>query len=282
MGLSLEGLGGAWPVYGPAKGDGLPGIVVVHGAEGRGAGWSHRFAAILAAHGFLAVPVAYGAGDVFGAGRIEDVDLGLIPAAGTALAGHRRASGAVGLFGWSKGGEAALLVASLAPGPFCCAAAHAAPAAIGAAFDPAAIRAGAPATAGPGAPRAWLWAGHDAALVPGAPIPLERAAIPLFLSSGTADEVIPHADTLALAARAGWPGGGSEGGSWLGAGSRPGAGDGPEAGNGPRAGVEVFVAEGQGHGLDFEAEPALWSRLFPFLRRHLAPDTSPAVSRTPR
>jgi hypothetical protein len=49
--LSLETRGGAGPGCGPGTGTGLPGVVVVHGPEGRGAGWSRRFAAILAAHG---------------------------------------------------------------------------------------------------------------------------------------------------------------------------------------------------------------------------------------
>ena len=237
--LTLEQWGEAGPVYGPAPGErGLPGVVLVHGAEGPGAGWSHRFAAILAAHGFLALPVAFGEGDIFGAGPIAGVDLSAIPAAGRALAAHPRASGRVGLFGWSKGGEAALLVAALASAPFACVAAHAPPATVTGAVDPAAIRAGAALSRAPDAPRAWVWAGHDAGLAPGTPIAVERAGVPLFLSSGTADAVVPHAEALALAARA------------------------------PRA--ELFVAEGQGHGLDFDAEPLLWARLTAFLRRHLA------------
>ena len=58
MALSLESLAPHGPVYGPAQGSRLAGVVVVHGGEGAGAGWSHRFAAILAAHGMLALPVA--------------------------------------------------------------------------------------------------------------------------------------------------------------------------------------------------------------------------------
>jgi dipeptidyl aminopeptidase/acylaminoacyl peptidase len=241
VGLSLEMTGRGGAVYGPAAGGGLPGVVVLHGAEGPGAGWSHRFAAILAAHGLLALPLAYGEGDLFGAGRIEGVDLGEIPAAGRALAAHERCAGRVGLFGWSKGGEAAMLVAALAPAPFACAAAHAAPSQVTAAFDPSAFRSGGGISRVPDAPRAWVWAGHEDDLVPGRPIPVERAAVPLFLSSGTADAVVPHADTLAMARRL-------------------------EAAGSP---ADLFVAEGQGHGLDFGVEPALWARLAAFLRRHL-------------
>jgi pimeloyl-ACP methyl ester carboxylesterase len=240
--LTLEQWGEAGPVYGPVRAErggagGLPGVVLVHGAEGPGAGWSHRFAAILAAHGFLALPVACGAGDLFGAGPMADVDLGVIPGAGRALAAHPRASGRVGLFGWSKGGEAALLVASLAPDPFACVAAHAPPATVTGAVDPAALRAGAGLSRAPDAPRAWAWAGHDEALAPGTPIAVERSRVPLFLSSGTADAVVPHEEALALAARA--------------------------------PGADLFALDGQGHGLDFDAEPLLWARLTAFLRRHL-------------
>ena len=240
MGLSLDVLE-AGPVYGPASGGGGPSAVVGHGAEGPGAGWSHRFAAILAAHGMRALPVAHGGGDIFGAGRIEGVDLRMIPEAGRDLAAHGRCSWRVRLFGWSKGGEAPLLVAALAPAPFSCVAAHAAPRRRTAAFDPAAFRAGGGIARVPDAPRALVWAGHEGDLVPGRPIPLERAVVPLFLSSGTADEVVPHADTRDMARR-------------LEAAGRP---------------ADLFVAEGQGHGLDVHVEPALWAWLAAFLGRHL-------------
>lgn len=245
MGLTLEEIEGG-PVYGPGGGDALPGVVVVHGGEGAGAGWSHRFAAILAAHGMLALPVAYGAGDVFGAGRIEDVDLGLIPAAGAALAGHGRCSGRVGLFGWSMGGEAALLAAAFDRGAFGCVAAHAAPDVISGAFDPDRFRATGRVERQRGGGRAWRWAGASAGLTldlePGARVPVERVAVPLFLSSGTADAVVAHAETLALASRA------------------------RQAGRD----VDLMVCEGEGHALSMAAEPALWARLMAFLREHLA------------
>ena len=67
-------------LYGPADGAPAPCIIILHGSEGPGAGWSHRFAAILAAHGFWACPFGYGTGDVWGAGAIRDVDISAIPA----------------------------------------------------------------------------------------------------------------------------------------------------------------------------------------------------------
>lgn len=236
MALTLEQLDGAGPVYGPDGGAGLPGVIIVHGAEGPGAGWSHRFAAILAAHGFLAVPVSYGEGDIFGAGPILDVDISSVPAAGRALAAHARCSGRVGLFGWSKGGELSMILVTRSPAPFACIAVHAAPATITGAFVP-----GAPLSRSKDAPRAWIWDGNDDYLAPGTALAFTARPVPLFFSSGTADEVIPHAETLELAERARVAG----------------------------AEVEVFISEGQGHGLDFDVEPRLWVRLTGFLRKHL-------------
>lgn len=243
-GLSLHQMGTHGPVYGPAAGTGLPGVVILHGAEGPMAGWSHRFAAILAAHGMLALPWSYGAGDFFGAGPVRDVDLSALPGVAAALAAHPRGNGRVGLLGWSKGAEAALVTAALAPpGAFACVAAHAPPDRILGAVDPAALREGRPwRLDAPGDPRAWVWPGQDHRLVPGTALPVTEAAMPLFLSVGTADEVWPAAQTLTLARR-------------LEEAGRP---------------ADLFVAEGQGHGFDFDTEPQLWARLLAFFGRHLA------------
>lgn len=253
-GLTLEQWGTHGPVYGPAgAATGLPAVVVVHGAEGPMAGWSHRFAAILAAHGLLALPWSYGEGDFFAAGPIAGVDLRGLLAAGAGLAAHPRA-GRVGLLGWSKGAEAALLLASLtgpaaraaggAASPFACAAAHAAPDRITAALDPAALRSGAPALDdAPDAARAWIWPGREDALAPGTPLAVEDAGVPLFLSAGSADPVWPAAMVRNLAGR-------------LQAAGRP---------------ADLFWAEGQGHGFDFDTEPAFWRRLLAFFERHLGP-----------
>lgn len=242
-GLTLEPFGAGGALYGPAEGSGLPAVVVLHGSEGPGSGWAHRFAAILAAHGMLALPLAYGEGDVWSAGPIREVDLRAVPEAGRALAAHRRA-GKVGLLGWSKGGEMALLAASLAgeDTPFACVAAHAPPAIVTPAFDLAAFRAGRwGREIGPEAPRAWLWPGEEAALTPGAPLPVERIAGPVFLSIGLADSVVPPAGVQQMAARL------------------------EAAGRTP----ELMLAEGQDHAFDWATEPAFWARLTGFLRRHL-------------
>lgn len=240
MALSLETTA-AGPLYAPASGTALPGVVILHGSEGPGAGWSHRFAAILAAHGMAALPLAYGAGDVWGAGDIREVDLAAVPAAGRTLAAHPRI-GAVGLFGWSRGGEAAMHVAALDAGPFAAIAAHAPADICVNAFDAAAHRAGAVRPwCDPEGPRAWRWAGHDEALAPGTPIAVEHCRVPVFLSVGDADDVWDPGMTRNLADR-------------LAAMDRP---------------ADLFVAAGQGHAFDFDREPELWARLLAFFGRHL-------------
>lgn len=237
MGLSLEVIRGIGPVYGPNEGDDLIGVVIVHGSEGLMAGWAHRFAAILAGHGMLGLPIRYGQGDVWGAGPIRDVDLGVIPCAVSALVDHPRCRGA-GVFGWSRGGEMVLLAASLfGADAIPCVAAHAPSDVVVNAFDPAAMRAGEDRhQLGAGGPRAWVLAGAEDALTPGTPIEIERYGGPVFLSVGTADEVWDHAMTLRLADR-------------LSIAGRP---------------ADLLVAEGQGHGLDFDREPELWARLIAF------------------
>jgi dienelactone hydrolase len=208
------------------------------------AGWAHRFAAILAAHGFLALPLGYGEGSLWGAGQIRDVPLGRVVEAAEALAGLTR-EGKVGVFGWSKGAEKTLLLASLldSADPIACVAAHAPPDRVTAAFDPTKVDLTAPKVlkVRRDDPKAWAWHEDSYRLDPGAEIEIERYPGPVFLSVGTADEVWDHRMTLALAER-------------LEDAGRP---------------ADLFVAEGQGHGFDFDTEPELWARLTAFLGRHL-------------
>jgi dienelactone hydrolase len=245
MSLSLSAAASGAALYGPATGDDLPGIVLLHGSEGPGAGWAHRFAAILAAEGFLALPHAYGTGDVWGAGPVRDVALEPAVAAGRELAAHPRCSGRVGLFGWSLGGQKALLLAALwgAELPYAAVAAHAPSDVVTGAFDPAVFRAGgAWRQTGPEAPRAWVAAGQEDALAPGTPIAVERYPGPVFLSVGLADAVWDPGQSARLAARRralGLP-------------------------------VTLWQAEGQGHAFDWDTEPELWRRLGGFFRDALS------------
>ena len=242
MGLTLDTLDGHGPVYGPrGEGGGLPGVVILHGSEGPMAGWSHRFAAILAAHGFLALPLSYGEGDFWAAGPIREVPIAPVLDAVAALAGHPRCAGA-GLFGWSRGGELALLLASLAGDRLPAVAAHAGSDIVHSAFEPDAMRAGADwrRAEADDAP-AWAWPDDPAAVAPGARIEIERYAGPLFLSVGTVDEIWNPKMTLRLVARR----------------------------EKARLHTELFAAEGQGHAFDFATEPVLWARLTAFFRKHL-------------
>ncbi len=205
------------------------------------AGWSHRFAVILAAHGFRALPVSYGTGDVFAAGPIRDVPLEGLRAAVLDLAAHPGVT-RVGAFGWSRGAEKLALLASFlgSEDPLAAVALHAGADRVHGAFDPQAFRDGQGGLAiRPDEPAAWVWDG--AAVPPGQPIEIERYPGPVFLSVGDADEVWDHRMTLALAGR-------------LDAAGRP---------------TDLLVAEGQGHGYAFDREPELWRRLTGFFRKAL-------------
>lgn len=242
MALTLEMIDGL-AVYGPAEGSALPGVVIVHGSEGPAAGWSHRFAAILAAHGMLAAPWAYGTGDLWQAGPIAEVELPGLVTAGHKLAAHPRCR-SVGLFGWSFGGGLVLITAGLqgADGPFKAVASHAGADFVTQAFDPANFLTGEHRRRpGPDAPRAFLWPGEEAALTPGAPLPLGRVQVPVFLSVGDADPVWPHGQTLNVA----------------------------ETLRAQGKTVDLMVGEGQGHGYDFDREPELWARLLAFFGKVL-------------
>lgn len=244
--ITIDEIAAVGPLYAPQGDRPVPTVMILHGAEGAGSGWSHRFAAILAAYGIAAVPYSYGAGDVFGAGDIRDVDVSAVFDAGARLALHARVAG-LGLLGWSRGGELAMILAGYGGTdlPFRAIAAHAPADRVMSAFDVAAFRDGGMMVSNDhDARRAWVWdkAGVPA-LAPGTPIPAERFSGPVFLSVGDRDEVWDHAMTLRLAERrraAGCP-------------------------------TDLWIAVGQGHALDFAAEPELWGRLESFFAAHLAP-----------
>ena len=236
MPLAIDQIDGIGPLYRPKGHGAWPGLMILHGSEGPGAGWSHRFAVILACHGIAALPFGYGTGDVWGAGEIRDVDISRIEAAGAALARHEALS-TLDLLGWSRGGELAMHLGAIggAASPFRRIAAHAPADHCVPAFDVARMRAGVPR--GEAEERAWRWPGRDDRLVPGQPIEIGKFPRPVFLSVGTADEVWDHQMTLRLAKRL-------------------------EAAGNP---ADLYVAEGQGHAFDFATEPELWSRLITFI-----------------
>jgi dipeptidyl aminopeptidase/acylaminoacyl peptidase len=183
--------------YGP-PGDGpFPAILLLHGSEGRWSGMSYRNAAILAAHGFLAVPFGYSnGGNSWNAGNITDVPLDRTVEALATLRAFDLSGSRIGIYGVSRGGEHALLLASLmardgVAGLPDAIAVHSAPDVICGAFNAKGWR----DSGDPGwqpwdpANRAWTWRGSSEELLPTTTIEIERFDGPLFLSHGTQDTV---------------------------------------------------------------------------------------------
>jgi dienelactone hydrolase len=200
-----QGLG---HLYAPAGDGPFPAILLLHGSEGA-QGWvGHRDAAILAAHGFLALPLAYSVGgNPWVAGDIWNVALDETERVLGALREHRSCNGKVGVYGWSRGAEHALLAAAMM-------------ARAGSSVLPAAVAAHAPPDRVMGAWRnlfyrhrdagdpiqpppvwgfrtdrlvegacAWTWRGEP--IADAAAIPIEAYAGPIFISVGERDEIWP-------------------------------------------------------------------------------------------
>ena len=65
-----------WMMLGPKGVPKAPGVVILHGSDGRFSGWSYRDAHDLASSGFVAMPFGYSVGGSgWFAGDIVDVDL---------------------------------------------------------------------------------------------------------------------------------------------------------------------------------------------------------------
>src|SRR6516164_548814 len=95
-----------------SPGDGpFPAIMLLHGSEGSRTGMIYRTAAVLAAHGFLAMAFPYSNGK--NSGDIIEVPLDQTTEALSSLRSWSIVGTKVGLYGISRGGEHALLLASL-------------------------------------------------------------------------------------------------------------------------------------------------------------------------
>jgi dipeptidyl aminopeptidase/acylaminoacyl peptidase len=120
------------PAAGPA-----PAIVMLHGSEGGSAPYIEGLAQQIAKSGFVVVTMCW-----FGCpgkpDTIHDIPLESVVQIGQWLKASPDANGHVGLFGWSRGAELALLVSSLTNlDPFEAVAVHAPSDTIVAGFDPA-------------------------------------------------------------------------------------------------------------------------------------------------
>ena len=205
-------------LYAPAGDERHPALLLLHGSEGA-LGWlDHRDAAIFAAQGYLALPLAYSVGGNFWiGGDIWNVALERTEQAMSALRAHPRCNGRLGVYGWSRGAEHALLATAMmaeAPSPHLpdAVAAHAPPDHVCGAWRNLFFRhreRSDPIRPPPAwgfledridpAQAAWTWRG--APLADGAPLPIEAYAGPVLLSVGEADELWPAAMAPRLAER---------------------------------------------------------------------------------
>ena len=235
--------------HSPAGDGPFPAILLLHGSGGRWSGWSYRTAAILAAHGFLAIPLGYSnGGNDWNAGNIIDVPLDRTAEALAALREFGLSGKKIGLYGVSRGAEHALLLTSLMAkdglaGLPDAVAVHAAPDVICGAFYAKVWR-------DPGDPgwqpwdpanRAWTWRGSSDQLLPTTTIEIERFDGPLFLSHGMRDATWSVEMTRRLWERL------------------------KQHGRTP----EVYLYEGEGHGFSSDAENQHHERLIDFFARHL-------------
>ncbi len=201
-------------VYVPRGAGPFPAILLLHGSEGPQGWLAHRDAALLAAHGFLALPFPYAVGgNSWIGGDIWGVALDQTERAIGQLRALATCTGKVGVYGWSRGAEHALLVATLmaqgggAPPPDAVAA-HAAPDVVIGAWRNLFERG-----LGDGPPPRWsfqsksydaslpAWSWRGQPVSPGLPIEIEAYAGPLFLSAGDKDELWPSEMTPNLAAK---------------------------------------------------------------------------------
>src|SRR6185437_12756212 len=205
-------------LYAPAGEGRHPALLLLHGSEGRSGWLGHREAAIFAAHGYLALPFGYCVGgNPWIGGDIWNVAVDATEQAMAALRAHPRCDGRLGVYGWSRGGEHALLATALmakdgSPHAPNAVAAHAPPDHVCGAWRNLFYRhaeAGDPICPPAAwgflehridpAAAAWTWRGEP--LADGAPIPIEAYASPVFLSVGEADELWPAEMAPRLAAR---------------------------------------------------------------------------------
>jgi dienelactone hydrolase len=218
LGIVQSDAPGLGHIYAPTGDGPVPAILLLHGSEGAQGWLGHRDAALFAAHGFVALPSAYSVGgNHWIGGDIWNTPLEETERVLGALRRNPICTGKVGVYGWSRGAEHALLATALmaqagsADLPHAVAA-HAPPDRVQGAWRNLFYRHredGDPIRPPPawgfrtdreveGAP-AWTWRGEPVA--EGAPIPIEAFPGPVFLSVGDRDEIWPADMTTRLAER---------------------------------------------------------------------------------
>jgi nucleolar protein 56 len=192
-------------LYTPARTP-APGIVMLHGSEGGSAPYIQSLAQQLSESGFVVMTLCWygcpGKPD-----KLLDIPLESVTDAGQWLAGSTAVGGSkVGLFGWSRGAELALLTTSLTgTAPFQAVAVHAPSDTIVAAFDPAtasvppyygAIMRVDPQTGANIPAPSWTWHGTELFgepkpdfSIPGPLIEVTRYSGPVYVSQGENDQI---------------------------------------------------------------------------------------------
>lgn len=183
-----------------------PAIVMLHGSEGGSEGSIEGFAKEMTSEGFLVLTLCWF--DCKGlSSTIDRIPLEHVVNAGRWLKGTRDVNGKVGLFGWSRGAELALIVGSKTNRePFATIAVHAPSDTVVGGFDPSkqdrSPDFGAILEDGPGGKKipapAWTWKGKplfgepDASFeTPGPLIDVNAFEGPLYVSQGEKDAVWP-------------------------------------------------------------------------------------------
>lgn len=242
-----------WPASGPIRG----GVVCLHGSDGGFAGWNDVNCALLAAHGFVALAHNYTRRQKLWT-SIPDIDHAPLDGTAAALSFLRgelapRGCG-VGLFGYSRGAEHAMLVAQLmtedgdAAAPRAVAA-HSPPDEAWPAFMVADFDTGQP-WAGDRNRSAWTWRGAEGRVRPGTPIGMALCPYPVLITQGTEDQVWSADMARSLVAR-------------MAAAGTP---------------AEAHFFEGEGHLFRAEARNRQWTLIVDFFGRHLAPSVKPEES----
>ena len=235
-------------IYKPVTETNLPGIFLLHGSDGGWTGWNAEFALWLSMHGFITYAFPYSKnGNAWNSGDIENIELDKTEEAMKVFQSEICNGQKIGLYGVSRGGEKALLLASLMAAdddnqwlPDAVAVHSPADVVVGA-FRAAYAREGKEEECWDPGALSWTWRGSSDGIMPGTPIKIENYEGPLFLSHGTEDMMWSCEMTRRIEKRL------------------------RASGRSP----EVHYYEGQGHGFDMETLNIQRNRIVDFFTKNL-------------